>query len=101
MSAWDADEGPDEPWEGAWEPQGSYSVPKEPRSEATSIIERYLRTRSYLFAQALEDACERSLVDPQQRGVFVDGQRRISLSEGVPYGQIHYAPIDFGQPPRT
>lgn len=44
-------------------------------------------------AAAIEEACERSLLDPQQRGVAVyevRGGAIIELSEEVPWGSIYF-----------
>lgn len=38
-------------------------------------------------AQLIESMCERSLLDPLQRGVMIDGDE-VLLDERVPYGQI-------------
>lgn len=81
-----------------WWPRGEYEVEAAFSNEVREIISQLAKAR----AQQMETMCEKSLLDPDKRGVLVvetykkDSyliETNVSLDASVPYGQIHHKTV--------
>lgn len=66
-------------------------------SEIADIVGQYVRVHTRELHALIEEACERSLVDPKQRGVLVSADRTtVTLTHRVEWGTVAYEPFEFG-----
>lgn len=81
-----------------WRPGGNYEVEAEFSKKVREIVSQLAKVRN----QMMETMCEKSLLDPDNRGVLVvetykkDSymiETTVSLDESVPYGQIHHKTV--------
>lgn len=85
-------EGPFPPVKKPYAGQEYARIVGEYQSPFTGLIERHVRAIIQSENDLLEEYCERSLVDPAGRGVFVErweDHMTVRLSADVPWATIH------------